>query len=205
MASERKPGHRRRQREPGEGHPSTLRKDGVKCKALSSTTGEPCQSNSVMANGLCVSHQRVAKDFGVEPIACSDGLLFGSKEQVQKAASGNPSKRYPKLQEVLEEKLEQLAEQIVGAHLQGLIASRMTVDARGEEHIHPDHDTRWRAAAALLDRALGRPVAADEPAGAVDVTVNLALIENPVLRDRASELRRAIAAGRPGSKFGPGA
>jgi hypothetical protein len=202
--SERKAGHRRRQREPGEAHAPALRKEGVCCKATAKSTGEPCKSNSTLPNGLCVAHQTRAAEFGEEPIPLPDGTFFGSAEQSRRSASG-VSKRYPKLQEIVEREIEDKAEYIVRAHIEGLIASRMHVDSRGEEHIHPDHDTRWRAAAALLDRALGRPVAADEAVGTANVSVNIALIENPALRDRAAELRRAIATGRPGpSRFGPG-
>jgi hypothetical protein len=194
-SSERKPGHRRRQREPGESRTPAPRADGVKCKALNKQ-GEPCKSPSVRADGYCNAHSSL-------PMA--NGEVFGSPEQTRTSATG-VSKRYPKLTEIVEREIEAKAADIIQAHLEGLRASRLHVDAHGGEHEHPDHDTRWRAAAALLDRALGKPGPGDGEMANPNVSVNIALVTDPAMRERAAELRRSIAATRPGpSKFGPGA
>jgi hypothetical protein len=196
--SERKAGHRRRRREPGEDRTPKL--PARRCKATTKA-GEPCRSPSALSNGFCVSHQRLAE----EPIPDKNGELFGSPEQVKRAQRDRGSLKFPRLQEVVERELEAKCEEIVKAHLEGLIATRTHVDAKGGEHTSPDHDTRWRAAASLLDRALGKPSpSADETANMTNV-VNIELIENPEMRLRAEQLRHAIAATRIGpSKFGPG-
>jgi hypothetical protein len=189
--SERKPGHRRRARTPGESRSPKL--PAVRCKALNKA-GEPCRSPSVRSDGFCVAHS---------PMPMSNGEVFGSPEQTRKSATG-VSKRFPKLTEIVERELEAKAEEIIKAHLEGLIATRTHVDAKGGEHVSPDHDTRWRSAAALLDRALGKASSSDETAASPSVNVDIRLIEDPLMRDRARDLLQAISDSRTAGKFGPG-
>lgn len=84
---------------------------------------------------------------------------FGSPQQAREAATG-VVRRYPRLREVTERKLEEQADRIVDAQLEALDATRAIVVGEGEdayvEH-HPDYLTRLRAGDTLLSRALGKP------------------------------------------------
>jgi hypothetical protein len=193
-----KAGHRRRKREEGESRTPQRRADGVICKGTSKTTGKPCKANSIRPNGYCVAHQLQAPD----PIPMANGMHFGSPEQVRAAQRDRGSLRFPRLTEVVERELEAKCEEIVNAHLEGLIATRTHVDAKGGEHTVADYDTRWRSAAALLERALGKAASSDETVAGPSVHVDLRLIENPAMRERAQDLLQAISDSRTAGKFG---
>lgn len=66
-------------------------------------------------------------------------------------------RRYPRLRETVERKIEEQAERIVEAGLEALDATRLTVSEDGEVHVSADYLTRLRAHDTLISRALGKP------------------------------------------------
>jgi hypothetical protein len=120
--------------------------------------GEPCKNRNVNQNGYCPSH---------DP-QLDEASRFGSPQQAREAATG-VERRYPRLREIVERRLEEEADRIMGAGLDALDATRAVVvaetevDEGGREHrverieLVADHLTRLRAHEALLSRALGKP------------------------------------------------
>lgn len=116
------------------------------CKGTSKRTGQPCKAPALTDDDYCSAH---SPNLPAE-------ARFGSPEQAGTAARG-VERKYPRLREVTERKLEEKADLIVDAGLEALRATRMTVSETGEVHIHPDYNVRLRASDTLLSRALGKP------------------------------------------------
>jgi hypothetical protein len=111
--------------------------------------GEPCKSTGVRHDGYCAAHTTLVPA----------EQRFGNPQQAREAATG-VVRKYPRLREQVERKIEERAERIVDAQLEALDATRAVVVGEGDdayvEH-HPDYLTRLRAGDTLLSRALGKP------------------------------------------------
>jgi hypothetical protein len=84
---------------------------------------------------------------------------FGSPQQAREAATG-VVRRFPRMRDVMERKLEEEADRIVDAQLEALNAERPIVVGDGPNatlELVPDYLTRLRAGDTLMSRALGKP------------------------------------------------
>lgn len=119
------------------------------CKGTSKRTGEPCKAAPMKDADYCSTHN---PDLPAE-------TRFGSPQQAREAATG-VQRRYPRLREVMAQKIEENADRILDAQIEALDATRAVVVGEGDdayvEH-HPDYLTRLRGGDTLLSRALGRP------------------------------------------------
>lgn len=116
------------------------------CKGLNKQ-GKPCRVAPLKGNDYCRAH---------DPNLPAEAR-FGSPEQAAQAATG-VERRYPRLREALETKLEAHAELIVDRQLESLDATRAVVnELTGEVTFHPDYVTRAKVGDMLVSRALGRP------------------------------------------------
>lgn len=111
--------------------------------------GGPCGRAPLKGKDFCLAHPPDTEEYAA--------IRFGSPEQAAAAATG-VERRYPRLREVIEREIEDKAERIVGAQIEALEATRITVNEEtGEVHVHPDFAIRLRAGDTLVSRALGRP------------------------------------------------
>lgn len=109
--------------------------------------GKPCRVAPLKGGDYCRAH---------DP-QLPEESRFGSTVQAAAAATG-VERRFPRLRETLEREIEDKAERIVGAQIEALDATRITIDEEtGEVHVHPDYAIRLRAGDTLVSRALGRP------------------------------------------------
>ncbi len=138
---------------------STPRKKPAKrrCKGTNKA-GERCGAAPLKGSDYCRAHDPKRPD----------GDRFGSPEQAA-AAGASEKPRVPKLTEVLQRRVEEEAEQIIGVLFEGLEASRgITLRLGGGQDTlveTPDHTARIAAARELFDRAIGRPKQALEHSG----------------------------------------
>jgi hypothetical protein len=116
------------------------------CTATSKATGKRCRCAAMHGYDRCPTHN----------VLLPADARFGSSVRARDAATG-VERRYPRLRETIEKEVEQKAQAIVGAAIESLQATAMTVDREGAEHVHPDYLTRLRGADTLMQRALGRP------------------------------------------------
>ncbi len=149
--------------------------------------GEPCKSAPMKTSDYCHAHNT----------EIDADKRFGSPQQAREAATG-VQRRYPRLREQVAKQLEEHAERIVGAQIEGLDATRAVVVGEGEdayvEH-HPDYLTRLRAGDTLLSRALGKPGTMEEHVSDSPL-VNINLVTDADLRSKATDLRRRLASDR---------
>lgn len=125
-----------------------------RCSGLNKR-GEPCGAFPLKTGDYCRAH---------DP-NLPDEVRFGSSVQAG-VAGGSPKPRYINLREALEREIEANAERIVGAQLEALEATRVTVNEEtGEVHVHPDYATRLRAGDTITTRALGKPTQLTEVSG----------------------------------------
>jgi hypothetical protein len=118
------------------------------CKGTNKA-GKPCKAAALTDNDYCRAH---------DPLLPAESR-FGSTQQAREAATG-VERRYPRLREVAERKLEAKADRIVDAQLEALDATRAVVVGDGADayvEMVPDFLTRLRAGDTLMSRALGKP------------------------------------------------
>lgn len=146
-------------------------------------TGNRCKAPALKDDAFCSAHSTLL------PVTAR----FGSSEQAREAATG-VERRYPRLREVVAQRIEESAERIIEAQLEGLDATRAVVVGEGEnayvEH-HPDFLTRLRAGDTLTSRALGKPttnVNANVESKALTVTFDAS---DPNARELLGKLLRA--------------
>jgi hypothetical protein len=164
------------------------------CTATSKRTGKRCRCAAMHGYERCPTHNALLPA----------DARFGSRVQAREAATG-VERRYPRLRETIEKEVEERAQAIVGAAIESLQATSLTVDREGDEHVHPDHLTRLRAADTLMQRALGRPSSEQTihtDVQAVVVGLNGA---DPEIRERISELlgRRPVSPHEPAPRSHP--
>jgi hypothetical protein len=116
-----------------------------KCKGTT-VKGQPCKRVPRKDEDYCDAHN---SELPAE-------LRFGSPQQARAAATG-VKRKYPRLRETVEQKIEEKAERIVQAGIEALDATRLSISEDGEVHVHPDYGVRLRAHDTLLSRALGKP------------------------------------------------
>lgn len=147
--------------------------------------GKPCRVAPLKTGDYCRAH---------DP-ELPEESRFGSSIQASKASTG-VERRFPRLREVLEAKLEENADRIIDAQIEALDATRVTMSEDGSEiHIHPDYATRAKVGDTLLSRALGRPTQQIESNQTPTILVQQ-LIVDPETRELAAALRRRLADGR---------
>lgn len=118
------------------------------CKSTN-RRGEPCKAAPMKDSDYCSTHNT---DLPAE-------TRFGSPQQAREAATG-VQRRYPRLREVMAQKIEASADRILDAQLEALNAERGIVVGDGDDavlELVPDYLTRLRAGDTLLSRALGKP------------------------------------------------
>lgn len=125
-------------------------------------------------------------------------VRFGSPQQAREAATG-VARAYPRLREVVARKIEENADRIIDAQLEGLDATRAIVVGEGESayvELHPDYLTRARVGDMLTSRALGKPATRIEGPSDGGALVNINLVTDHELRSAAADLRRRLASYR---------
>lgn len=125
---------------------------------------------------------------------------FGGSQE----GAGRP--RRPREIELIQDVAEEFRDQLRAVYSEGLTATRSVVVWTGEtatvEEV-PDHGHRLKTAQEIQDRLHGKPRASTDVAATVDVNLNL--VTDGDLRERAADLRRRLAASRPVKSGGPDA
>lgn len=126
-----------------------------RCKGTTKK-GKRCQSPPIEGTDLCISHS---------PKAVQANVGFGGAEN---GAKGGSARKVPKLTEVLRERVEDRAEEIIDKLLDGLDATRAVVVGTGPKarvEIVPDQDQVRKTVADIYDRFEGRPRQVSEISG----------------------------------------
>jgi hypothetical protein len=167
----------------------------VRCTAISKRSGEQCKSAPMTGYPVCCAHNT----------ALDEARRFGSHAQARTASALAPHERYPRLRETIEKQVEAKAQAIVGAAIESLQATSLTVDREGAEHIHVDYLTRLRGADTLMQRVLGKP--ASEQTVHADVRGVVIGIDgaDPETRQMVSKLlgRRLVTSPEPAAGLHP--
>lgn len=128
---------------------------------------------------------------------------FGSTEHAQKFGPLGGRPRAPRVIDILRERAEERAEEILEVYFGALDASKPIAVGSGQDMMveyEPDHATRLRAAEAIHDRSYGKPrqeiTGADGAPLQLEVT-GAAIVNDPKARKHAAELRRRVASTRP--------
>ena len=124
----------------------------TKC-AGTNKAGKPCGAWPVKGEKFCMGHLDRKK---------KEELGFGGAQE----GSGRP--KNPRVIDVLKERVEGMADEIIAVYVEAMDATRPVQVGYGEdaytEHI-PDHGTRLKAVEALHDRAYGKPKQVSEITG----------------------------------------
>lgn len=151
-------------------------------------TGQPCKAWPLRDHNYCRAH---------DPQLPAT-RRFGSAEQASAAGKLGGRPRRPREIDLIQEVAEERKAELRAVFTDGLVANRSVVVGDGKyAHLEsmPDHAHRLKVAAEMLDRLHGKPRAAGD---SVDqsVTVQVALVTDPQLRDAARVLRQRVAASR---------
>jgi hypothetical protein len=146
--------------------------------------GKPCKAAPLTDNDYCSAHDPTLPE----------ETRFGSSTQAREASLLKPSTRFPRLHEVVERRLEERADDVIGTALKALSATSMLVDKDGNEHVHEDARTRLAAAVALMERGMGKPAQTTNVNADVRAAVLTVAANTPEQRHAIAEVLRA----RPG-------
>lgn len=139
-----------------------------RCESLT-LAGNPCNAPVTSVDGrYCIMHDPARREL-VEDARRRGGL----------------GRRHPRITEMISEKVDAEADQIL----------RVYIDALYDETA--DHRTRMDAADRLLDRVLGRPKQGIELAGSDGealTPIGRLVVENPEVREAARAFRASLAA-----------
>lgn len=152
-----------------------------RCRATT-IRGKPCRNPVTLETGYCIAHS---------PKETGESRGFGGSQP----GAGRP--RTPRVVDVMRERVEADIERILKPYFDAVDNAVMHATYEGEVHASdiPDLGARIQTAEKLLDRIYGRPAQVGERPG-VSVDVNLNLVTDHELRERAADLRRRLAATR---------
>lgn len=125
----------------------------MRCDAITKK-GKQCTRAALEGHATCLSH--ASKEV-------KESRGFGGAQK----GAGRP--KQPRVVDLLREKLDEHADQVLQVFVDAMTADRGVVVGNGPEaHVEyvPDHPTRIRAAESYLDRVVGKPRQAVEVTGA---------------------------------------
>lgn len=156
------------------------------CKGTNASGG-PCGATPLKGKPHCFAHDKESQE----------SARFGGAQP----GAGRP--RVPRVTEVMREWVEEHAEQLLSAYVDGLDATLIDTVMIGDgesmrwETSYPDHDMRMKAAEKLQDRAVGKPRQRIEHAGSEDlapISVEFSL------DDKAREAIAGVLRRRPAAR-----
>lgn len=157
-----------------------------KCSAKTKA-GKPCRAKPLRDQDTCLAH--------------SDSDTRGSVGFTPEAGKLGGRPRNPRAIEVLREKIEAKADELIDVYFEAAKAERSYVVGSGDNAelvSAPDHPTRIKAVDSAFDRAFGKPGQALEVTGAGGgpVEINEEAFLNDETRKKLDELARGLGSSR---------